>query len=156
MLSLYLILKLRHRRPVFRPLGWVWPRTAYVILAPLLGVSLAAGVRVYLHLHGQSTPTRPLVEIMVLGLVLGPILEESFFRGCLFPVLANTVGRILAVVLTALLFALFHSPANLAHWASFTGTGAAYGWIRLSSRSTTAPAFAHAAYNLALFVLAKL
>ena len=30
--------------------------TAYVILAPLLGVSLAAGVRVYLHLHGHSTP----------------------------------------------------------------------------------------------------
>ena len=60
------------------------------------------------------------------------------------------------MVLTALLFALFHSPANLAHWASFTGTGAAYGWIRLSSRSTTAPAFAHAAYNLALFVLAEI
>jgi len=126
-----------------------------VILALLLGVSLAAGVTVYLRLHGQSTPTMPLVEILVLGLVLGPILEESFFRGCLFPVLAHTVGKILAVVLSALLFALFHSPANLAHWASFTGTGVAYGWIRVTSRSTTAAALAHAAYNLALFLLAR-
>ena len=156
MLALYSVLKLRHRRPVFRPLGWVWPRTAYVILAPLLGVSLAAGMTTYLRLHGQSTPTMPLVEIMVLGLVLGPILEESFFRGCLLPVLAQTIGKSVAVVLTALLFALFHSPANLAHWASFTGTGVAYGWIRVTSRSTTAPALAHATYNLALFVLAKL
>src|SRR5260370_3921392 len=118
--ALYLVLKLRHRRPVFRPLGWVWPRAAYVIVAPLLGMLLAAGVAVYLRLHGQSTPTMPLVEIVVLGLVLGPILEESFFRGCLLPVLAHSVGKSLAVVLTALLFALFHSPANLAPCASFT------------------------------------
>jgi len=154
-LALYLVLKLRHRRPVLRPLGWVWPRTAYVIVAPLFGVLLAAGVSVYLRLRGQSTPTMPLVEIVILGLVLGPILEESFFRGCLLPVLAHTVGKSFAVVLTALLFALFHSPANLAHWASFTGTGVAYGWIRVTSRSTTAPALAHAAYNLALFLLAR-
>ncbi len=84
-LALYLVLKLRHRRPVLRPLGWVWPCTAYVIVAPLLGVLLAAGVSVYLRLRGQSTPTMPLVEIVILGLVLGPILEESFFRGCLLP-----------------------------------------------------------------------
>jgi len=154
-LALYLVLKLRHRRPVLRPLGWVWPCTAYVIVAPLLGVLLAAGVSIYLRLRGQSTPTVPLVEIVILGLVLGPILEESFFRGCLLPVLAHTVGKSFAVVLTALLFALFHSPANLAHWASFTGTGVAYGWIRVTSRSTTAPALAHAAYNLALFLLAR-
>ena len=154
-LALYLVLKLRHRRPVLWPLGWVWPRTAYVIVAPLLGVLLAAGVSVYLRLRGQSTPTMPLVEIVILGLVLGPILEESFFRGCLLPVLAHTVGKSFAVILTALLFALFHSPANLAHWASFTGTGVAYGWIRVTSRSTTAPALAHAAYNLALFLLAR-
>ncbi|HEY6763231.1 MAG TPA: type II CAAX endopeptidase family protein [Candidatus Sulfotelmatobacter sp.] len=154
-LALYLVLKLRHRRPVLRPLGWVWPPTAYVIVAPLLGVLLAAGVSVYPRLHGQSTPTMPLVEIVILGLVLGPILEESFFRGCLLPVLAHSVGKSFAVVLTALLFSLFHSPADLVHWASFTGTGVAYGWIRLSSRSTTAPAFAHAAYNLALFALAR-
>ncbi len=154
-LALYLVLKLRHRRPVLRPLGWVWPCTAYVIVAPLLGVLLAAGVSIHLRLRGQSTPTMPLVEIVILGLMLGPILEESFFRGCLLPVLAHTVGKSFAVVLTALLFALFHSPANLAHWASFTGTGVAYGWIRVTSRSTTAPALAHAAYNLALFLLAR-
>ena len=80
----------------------------------------------------------PLVEIVILGLVLGPILEESFFRGCLLPVLAHTVGKSFAVVLTALLFALFHGPANLAHWAWFAGTGVAYGWIRVTLRSTTA------------------
>jgi membrane protease YdiL (CAAX protease family) len=100
-------------------------------------------------------PTMPLVEIVVLGLVLGPILEESFFRGCLLPVLAHTVGKILAVVLSALLFALFHGPANLVHWASFIGTGVAYGWIHVTSRSTTAAALAHATYTLGIFFFAR-
>jgi len=152
---LYLILKIRHRRPVLRALGWVWPHTRCVMLAPLLGV-LLAGVAICLHGHAQNTRTIPLVEAMMLGVVLGPILEESFFRGCLLPVLAGSLTNGLAVILTALVFALFHNPANLVHWASFTGTGVAYGWIRVTSRSTTAPALAHATYNLALFVLARL
>src|SRR5438132_14283793 len=42
MLALYLVLKLQHWRPVIRPLGWVWPRTAYLILGPFFGVLLAA------------------------------------------------------------------------------------------------------------------
>jgi membrane protease YdiL (CAAX protease family) len=71
----------------------------------------------------------PIGELLVLGVVLGPILEESVFRGYLIPVLAQTTGNLAAVILTALLFALFHQPANLVHWVSFTATGVAYGWI---------------------------
>jgi len=81
----------------------------------------------------------------------GPILEESFFRGCLLPLLAQTTGSVPAVILTALLFALLHQPGNLAHWVSLTGTGVAYGGIRVASRSTTTAALMHAIYNRALF-----
>jgi len=84
-LALYLVLKLRHRRPVLRPLGWVWPRTAYVIVAPLFGVLLAAGVSVYLRLRGQSTPTMPLVEIVILGLVLGQRIKRYGLVQCIRP-----------------------------------------------------------------------
>ena len=92
---------------------------------------------------------------VVLGLALGPILEESFFRGCLLPVLARSLGTTFAVVLTALVFALFHSPANLLQWLLISGTGTAYGWLRVTSRSTTAAALAHAAYNLVLVLFAR-
>jgi membrane protease YdiL (CAAX protease family) len=118
------------------------------------GVLLASGVVLYLRFHHQSTPRVPIVELLVLGFALGPILEESFFRGCLLPLLAHTTGDVAAVILTALLFALFHQPADLAHWASFTATGAAYGWIRVASRSTTAGALMHATYNLTVFLFA--
>ena len=153
-LALYLVLKLHHHQPVLRPLGWIWPRTAYILVALFGGFLLAAGVALYLRFRNQSTPPMPLVELLVLGSVLGPILEESLFRGCLLPILAQTTGNGIAVILTAILFALFHQPPNLAHWVSFTATGAAYGWIRVASRSTMAAALMHAIYNVALFLVA--
>jgi membrane protease YdiL (CAAX protease family) len=54
-------------------------------------------------------------ELQVVGLVLGPTIEESLFRGCLLPLLSQTTGSVAAVIITALLFALFHRPANMAH-----------------------------------------
>ena len=155
MLALYLILKLRYRLAVLRPLGWIWPPTTFVIIAPLLGGFLAAGVELSLHGHAHQMSATPTLGLVVLSFVLGPILEESFFRGCLLPVLASSLDGTLAVILTAFLFALFHGPANLLQWAMFTATGAVYGWMRVASGSTTAPTLAHAAYNLVLLLLAK-
>ena len=152
--GLYLVLKLRHRRPVLRPLGWVAPETIHIVAALILGASFAAGITLYLRLRSQGTSPIPIGELLVLGVVLGPILEESLFRGCLLPVLAQTAGTFPAVIITAVLFAVFHGPADLAHWVSFTATGFAYGWMRVASRSTTAPAIMHAAYNLSLFLFA--
>ena len=121
----------------------------------IAGILLASGVALYLRFRNQSTPPIAAYGIAVLGLLLGPILEESLFRGCLLPLLAQTTGSGIAVILTAILFALFHQPANLAHWVSFTATGIAYGWIRVASRSTAAAALMHATYNLAVFLSAR-
>ena len=153
-LALYLVLKFRHHQPVLQPLGWVWPRTAHIVVALLEGLFLASGVALYLNFRGQSQPPLGVVELLVLGFVLGPMLEESFFRGCLLPLLAQTIGSGIAVILTAILFALFHHPADVAHWVSLTAAGVAYGWIRVSSRSTAAAAAMHAMYNLAVFLSA--
>jgi membrane protease YdiL (CAAX protease family) len=153
-LGLYLVLKFRHHQPVLQPLGWVWPRTPYIVVALLGGLFLASGVALYLNFRSQSQPPLGVVELLVLGIVLGPMLEESLFRGCLLPLLAQTTGNVPAVILTAFLFALFHKPADLPHWVSFIATGLAYGWIRVISSSTTAGALMHATYNLALFLSA--
>jgi len=153
-LALYLVLKVRYHRPVLRQLGWVWPRPVYAVVGLIAGMFLASGVAFYLRFRNQSTPQIGLMELLLLAVLLGPILEESFFRGCLLPLLAQTTGNLGAVILTAFLFALFHRPGNLAHWVSFTATGLAYGWIRVVSRSTTAAALMHASYNFAVFLSA--
>ena len=153
-LALYWVLKFRHHQPVLQPLGWIWPRAAHIVLAVIAGILLASGVALYLRLRHQNTQPMAVMELLFLGLLLGPILEESLFRGCLLPLLARTTGCGIAVILTAILFALFHQPANLAHWVSFIVTGVAYGWIRVASRSTAAAAVMHATYNLTVFLSA--
>jgi membrane protease YdiL (CAAX protease family) len=151
--GLYFILRLRYRQPVLKPLGWVVPQMPYIVMALVAGPSFAVGIALYLRLRNQVSTTIPTSELLVLGLVLGPILEESLFRGCLLPVLAESTGTIPAVIITAVVFAIFHGPTNLEHCFAFTATGISYGWLRLASRSTIAPALMHAAYNLTVYLL---
>jgi len=152
-LALYLVLKLRYHQPVIRALGWALPGLRYAAAALLIGPAFAVGVTLATGFRHQTMSSTPVVGLLVLGLFLGPVLEESLFRGCLLPVLARTFGNVMAVIVTALLFALLHGPASLAHWFWFTATGVAYGWLRVASRTTTAPFFMHAAYNLTLFLV---
>ena len=154
-LSLYLVLKLRHHRPVLHPLGWIWPCRVYLFGGLISGVCLASVVALYLRCCHRTTQQIGLMEVLVLGVSLGPVFEESFFRGCLMPLLTQTTGNVVAVILTAFLFALLHQPTDLAHWVSFTATGVAYGSIRVSSGSTMAAALMHATYNLALYLSAS-
>ena len=153
-IALYVVLKCRHHLPVVAPLGWVAPNVFYTAVAPVAGITAALGIVLLIHLRHQVMPTMPVIDF--LGLVLGPILEESVFRGCLLPVVARTFGGAFAVIATALLFAVFHGPTDLAHWCWFTATGVAYGWLRLASQTTTAAAFMHATDNLTLFLAARL
>ena len=61
MVVLYLVLKLRYRQAVLRPLGWIWRRRAFVIIAPLVGGFLAAGIAFSLHGYAHATGTMPFV-----------------------------------------------------------------------------------------------
>jgi membrane protease YdiL (CAAX protease family) len=151
--GLYAVLRLRHHQPVLRPLGWVLPRPIYLGIAFVLGPCVALAVTICSGDQNHVAILRSF-EFFITGAVLAPILEESLFRGCLLPVLRQSFGSIPAVAITAVLFALFHGPSDLAHWASFTASGFAYGWLRLASRSTTAAALMHATYNLTLIIVA--
>ncbi len=121
--SLYLILKWRYRRPVIAPLGWVAPNVCYTALASFAGIASALSIAFLAHLRHQVMPTIPATDFLILGLLLGPILEESVFRGCLLPVVARTFGSAFSVLATAVLFAAFHGPTDVIHWIWFSATG---------------------------------
>lgn len=154
--ALYAILKLHYRKAVVAPLGWLFPSTFSTAISILGGVAAALAITCLTRWRGYVMPTIATKDFFVLGLFLGPILEESVFRGCMLPVLTRTLGNAISVVAIAVLFAAFHAPGNVTHWVWFTATGAAYGSLRLASRTTTAAAFMHATCNLTLFLSAKL
>ncbi len=148
--SLYAVLKLRYRQPVLAPLGWIRPKPLQASASLGIGVTLGIVAALYQRAQLPAVGIPPSWPLVLLAALLAPILEESLFRGCLFPLLASKVGDIVAVAITAGTFALFHGPTDLTHWISFGLTGIAYGLIRVISGTTTAPAMAHSAYNLVL------
>ncbi|HEX6505814.1 MAG TPA: CPBP family intramembrane glutamic endopeptidase, partial [Terriglobales bacterium] len=151
--ALYTILKVRYRRPVLVALGWIVPGFNYGIVSVLMGIGFGCGIALYVRSFNHALSHFAFDELL-LAAIFGPLLEESFFRGCLLPLLAQTSGRAAAIIVTALAFALFHSPVDVEHWAWFTLTGLVYGCLRLASGSTAAAAIMHACYNLTLFVVA--
>jgi membrane protease YdiL (CAAX protease family) len=155
-LALYAILKLRYHRPVIGPLGWLVPGKIYIAISTPGGVVAALAITYFTRTHGHVMPTIPAKDFFVLGFLLGPVLEESVFRGYLLPVLARALGSAFSVLAVAILFAAFHTPGDVIHWLWFTATGLAYGSLRLASRTTTAPAILHITCNLTLFFASRL
>jgi membrane protease YdiL (CAAX protease family) len=150
--SLYLTVRLRHGSSAWALLGWTPPNSFYLHAALFGGIGLAAAVD---FVARATTPTSHLIHIrdlLLLDVVLGPLVEESFFRGCVLPVLARTMGSKVAILGAAVLFATLHPIKTAVQWACFAGTGIAYGWIRVKSGSTVASALMHAAYNAALYL----
>lgn len=154
--ALYVILKLHYRKPVVAPLGWLIPSKFYTGISILGGVAAALAIAYLTRSRGHVMPAIPAKDLFILGLFLGPILEESVFRGYMLPMLTRTLGNVISVLATSALFAAFHAPGDVTHWVWFAATGAAYGSLRLASETTTAAAFMHATCNLTLFLSAKL
>ena len=153
--ALYATLKVRHGGAVWRALGWTLPSRRYTFTASFGGALLAAAVILLVQAGGLRAPLVSGWTTAALAASVGPVLEESFFRGCVLPLVARNSGTPAAVILTALVFASFHKPPTVLHCVCFAVNGVVYGWIRVASGSTAAAALMHAAYNLTLFVHQK-
>ena len=107
----------KYHQPFWQSIRWNWPRNAILML--LLGmftVSLDLLSR-YLPMP-KTTPfdqffARPSDAYLMVAFAVtfGPLMEELFFRGFLYPVLERWTGAIPAVLLTALPFGLIHYAA---------------------------------------------
>jgi len=150
-LNLYFTIRFRHGADVWSVLGWTWLRPQSFLGAIAGGSSLALLVDVVAHATTHGTYEIHVWELVVIDATLGPFVEESFFRGCLQPVIAQTAGNWVGILATAVIFASLHQ-ATVIGWLCLLATGTAYGCVRMKSNSTTAAACMHAAYNLTLFL----
>jgi membrane protease YdiL (CAAX protease family) len=150
--ALYCIVRIRHGSRVWVLLGWNRPSFFYLVVALVGGIAVAVVVDFIAH---ATTPANQVIrfrDLLLLDMLFGPVIEESFFRGCLLPVLARRTGPVIAMLATAIVFATFHPVTTFAQWACFVGTGVAYGWIRIKSGSTASSTLMHAAYNATLYI----
>jgi len=154
----------KYRQPFWQAIRWNWPRNvALMLLLGMLTVSLDLLSR-YLPMP-KSTPfdqffARPSDAYLMVAFAVtfGPLMEELFFRGFLYPVLARRTGVFLAVCLTAIPFGMIHY-LQYKSWAAvlvITLVGVVLTTVRAVTKSVAASFLVHIGYNGTLMGLAAL
>ncbi len=103
-----------------------------------------------LELVLSSRDPYALFFLVVTTVVLAPFFEELVFRGVLIPVLVKDIGRIMAVLVSAFIFAMAHLSVSEFPPLMVLGIGLAL--LRLSSGSLFACILMHALWNGVTFV----
>ena len=92
------------------------------------------------------------ITLVLVGL-LGPIAEEIFFRGFVLPGIIKRLGVGRALVISSLVFGLFHiDPGAIV--PTFV-LGLALGWVYLKTGSIWPAIFAHGLHNTVAVLVAK-
>lgn len=155
---MYILVTKERRSPRFwKALHWNWPANIW----PFVVMGLA--MQIVLLFLGRFLPFpketpfdallhRPatIVLIAVFAVTLGPLMEELFFRGFLYPVLARRFGMGTGVSVSALGFGLMHAAQYGYSWASVLLiflVGMVLGAVRARKDSVAAGFLVHAGYN---------
>ncbi len=105
----------------------------------------------------KDTPFEHLFErprdaylLSIIAVSIGPLMEELFFRGFLYPVLARRMGVMWGILLTALPFGIIHLPQYGYAWGValvIVLVGVACGVVRAVTKSVGASFLVHVGYN---------
>lgn len=161
--AMYRMVAHRYRRPFWEALRWKWPDATWALFYCTAGVAIAllvqftstlAPIPRELPIYKMFGTTASAYALAGYGILIAPIIEELFFRGFLFPVLARRSGAPAAVLLTSLAFMLIHMSQLGGAWAPLLilfFVGLAFTVARAWSGSVAVCYLMHVSYNLTLF-----
>jgi CAAX protease family protein len=155
---MYVLVTRERRRPdFFAAIHWNWPSNISVYV--LSGFVLAVALQLLAHVLPIPkdlpidtffrTPAEAWT-LAILSVALAPLMEELFFRGFLYPVLARGIGVPIAVFLTALAFAALHGAQLMFSWGPVLViflVGLVLTIVRAKTNSVSAGVVIHMAYN---------
>jgi membrane protease YdiL (CAAX protease family) len=136
---------------------WNWPRSAWKLLG--MGAVLLFGLTALQSVLPMPKDTpfdklfgrpRDAYLLALIAVTVAPFVEELFFRGLLYPVIARRWGVAWGIFLTALPFALMHLPQYGYAWGVMLViliVGVACGMVRAATKSVAASFLIHAGYN---------
>ncbi len=130
----------------------------WLAFGPVLSVAVSS-FALLLKPPAIESPIEELIldkRALILVVFLGPLFEEIVFRGFLFPLFARSIGPWLAIVATAIPFALLHGSQSEWAWQLLVPIGLAgvvFGWVRYKTGSTAASTLVHMGYNTTAVVV---
>jgi len=164
----WVLARVRRAGKFWPALGWHsldGTRTTPATVARYLfaGVALAITIAVLGSLIKQAGPTpfddffkarQTVFMLMAFGILVAPLVEETVFRGFLYPVAARQFGVAPGILLTGILFGGFHAMQLWGAWgqiALLILVGIVLTWVRARTGSVLAGFLMHVAYNSTLF-----
>jgi hypothetical protein len=87
----------------------------------------------------------PLLALLAIG-ILAPIAEELLFRGAIYNLIKDSVGKYIALLVSSVLFALIHLNIYQASYTLFIGLF--LGIVLMKTGSLWLPIIFHIVYNL--------
>lgn len=166
--ALYMILLVegKYHTRFWQGVRWNWPGIAGVSLVGLGVVMLGLDFLGRFLPMPKETPfdqffARPSDAYLtaVFAVTLGPLMEELFFRGFLYPVVARRLGAVWGILLTALPFGLIHFFQYGRSWGAVLIiflVGIVLTTVRAATKSVASSFLTHVGYNGMLMVLAAL
>jgi hypothetical protein len=147
----------KYRVRFWQAIRWNWPRGEWRLLALGAVMFFVLGLLQSVLPMPKDTPFEHLFDsprdaylLSIIAVTLGPLMEELFFRGFMYPVLARRMGVAWGVVLTALPFGLIHLPQYGWAWGAALViflVGVVCGVVRAAMRSVGASFLVHAGFN---------
>ncbi len=101
----------------------------------------------------HSRPT--VILLMSFGILVAPLVEETMFRGFLYPIVARRLGVGAGVIVTGVLFGAMHAQQLWGGWGQISlliGVGIVLTWVRARTGTVMASYFVHLGYNSLLFL----
>ena len=164
-LYLFVMLRMRTSAPFWPEIGWRKLRLGAQTFRASAMQCLSGGAILALvvsFVSGFLNPKSrlPIEQILqarisvalfaVLGVLVAPLVEETIFRGFLYPVMARRWGIAAGVIGTGILFGMMHATQLWGGWgqiALLILVGIVLTWVRARTGTVAASYFVHLGYN---------
>ena len=113
-------------------------------------VSFKFGTKAKLPVQQLFQDRRIALAVMLLAVFVAPVIEETIFRGYIYPVVARSYGVIAGVLGTGILFGLLHAPQLWGGWVQISMlviVGIVLTYARAVTRTVLASFLLHLSYN---------
>ena len=163
-LFMILLVEGKYRSRFWQAIRWNWPGIGGLTFIGIGVLMLSFDIMGRFLPMPKSTPfdqffahTSDAYLTAIFAITLGPLMEELFFRGFLYPVLARRMGVFWGIVLTAVPFGLIHAVQYGYAWGAVLIiflVGVVLTAVRAKTKSVASSFLAHVGYNGTLMVLA--
>jgi membrane protease YdiL (CAAX protease family) len=170
LLFLYVTLAVFHNVPFWRSLGWRklgwregrWPRSPWLYLGGGCVLSMLVFVVTAKMQPPENIPIEELFHykntallFMAMAVLVAPLVEETVFRGYLYPLFAKSFGVVASILVTGTLFGLMHGAQLGWTWqlvSVLICVGVVFTFVRARTGSVFASFLLHLGYNTTIAV----